>query len=344
MMSSEEDLLISATFMCLGVLCIFIITETTQKSLMKRLMMNSSLEEVKESGLESIEDVTFDQIMYEIDQKNKAAEKPESSFNIKSEIKIIKRFQPTQPDDDAQFTFLGVEPYHFEYDHTNSTKLGFETPEFADNDSHEGTAKTFNASVDMPAQSDPLGHLHEELRILNTKVDQLESRISKKVTYDVQSYVPSIVVDALKANLPHLLSEALKNTLPRLIKDSIKQSVSESIEDKLPLFDAQVQQTLQDQLPNIFLKPMNKEFNEFNTMESHRNKVRKEMQAVSDKLASVQFTVATNSQHVQDLRSMYKDMVFLLEAAKVFKKDNAEREKWEKNNPKTPIEEDPDQP
>ncbi|GKG10094.1 hypothetical protein Tco_0338840 [Tanacetum coccineum] len=91
---------------------------------------------------------------------------------------------------------------------------GFETSEFADNYSQEGTAKTFNASADMPAQSDPIGHLHEELRILNTKVDQLESRVSKKVTDDVQSSVPSILVDALKANLPGLLSEALKNTLP----------------------------------------------------------------------------------------------------------------------------------
>ncbi|GJU47660.1 hypothetical protein Tco_1204926 [Tanacetum coccineum] len=146
-----------------------------------------------------------------------------------------------QLDDDAQFTFLGAEPYHSEYDYTKSTKLGesdsdsilrsmpddylvslisFETSETADNDSQE------------------------ELHILKTRVDQLESRISKKVTDDVQSSVPSIVVDALTTNLLGLLSEALKNTLPKLIKDSIKQSVLKSIEDKLPLFDAHVQQTL----------------------------------------------------------------------------------------------------
>nr|GEX91346.1 hypothetical protein [Tanacetum cinerariifolium] len=59
------------------------------------------------------------------------------------------------------------------------------------------------------------------------------------------------------------------------------------------------------------------------------------MKAVSDKLASVQSIVATNSQHVQDLRLMFKDMVFLLEAADVFKKANAEGEKWEKNNLET---------
>ncbi|GJY16642.1 hypothetical protein Tco_0387064 [Tanacetum coccineum] len=88
--------------------------------------------------------------------------------------------------------------------------------------------------------SDPLGHHHEELRTLNTKVDQLESSISKKVTDDIQSSIPSIVVNALKANLPGLLSEALKNTHPQMIKDLIQQSVQESIKEKLSLFDAQV--------------------------------------------------------------------------------------------------------
>ncbi|GKA42454.1 hypothetical protein Tco_0735114, partial [Tanacetum coccineum] len=44
-------------------------------------------------------------------------------------------------------------------------------------------------------------------------------------------------------------------------------------------------------------------------------------------------TVVTNSQHVQDLRVMFKDIVSLLEAAEVFKKANAEGKKWEKNNP-----------
>ncbi|GKC67633.1 hypothetical protein Tco_1100231 [Tanacetum coccineum] len=36
---------------------------------------------------------------------------------------------------------------------------------------------------------------------------------------------------------------------------------------------------------------------------------------------------------------MFKDMVLILEVAEVFKNANAEGEKWEKNNPKTPIEE-----
>ncbi|GKC02924.1 hypothetical protein Tco_0994534, partial [Tanacetum coccineum] len=139
--------------------------------------------EVKESGLESIRDVTFNQIMDEIDQKNKAAqEKPKSPYDTELEIKIIKRFQLRQPDYDAQIMFLGVEPYHFEYDQTKSTKHG-------DSNSNSGLCS-------MPDD------------------DLLKSNISKKVTDDIQSFVPSIVADNLKANLPDLLSEALKNTLP----------------------------------------------------------------------------------------------------------------------------------
>ncbi|GJY15708.1 hypothetical protein Tco_0386130 [Tanacetum coccineum] len=72
---------------------------------------------------------------------------------------------------------------------------------------------------------------------------------------------------------------------------------------------------------------------------SIRLKVRKGMKEVRDKLSFCASNVDTNSQHVQDLRSMFKDMVSLLEAAEVFKKANAEGEKWEKNNPESPIEE-----
>ncbi|GJW74461.1 retrovirus-related pol polyprotein from transposon TNT 1-94 [Tanacetum coccineum] len=229
----------------------------TSESEKEQVQDQNVQEEVKESGLESMEDVIFDQIMDEIDQKDKVAEKPENPFDTESEIKIIKTFQPSQPDDDTQITFMGAEPYNQKYlkDGDSDSGLcsmpnddlvsltGFETPDSADDDSKEGTGETLCASADMPAQSDPFGHLHEVICILDNKIDQLESSITKKVTDDIHS------------------------------------------------------------------------------------SVRKRIKVVSDKLASVQSIVATNSQHVQDLRSMYKDMVFLLEAAEVFKKANAEGEK-----------------
>ncbi|GJR89707.1 hypothetical protein Tco_0213718, partial [Tanacetum coccineum] len=46
---------------------------------------------------------------------------------------------------------------------------------------------------------------------------------------------------------------------------------------------------------------------------------------VRHKLSACTSIVATNSQHVQDLRVMFKDMVSLMEAAKVFKKANGEQ-------------------
>ncbi|GJR84376.1 hypothetical protein Tco_0155161 [Tanacetum coccineum] len=60
----------------------------------------------------------------------------------------------------------------------------------------------------MPAQSDPLGHLHQELCILHTKVDQLESSISKKVTNDIQSSMPSIELMLMFKDMIFLLEVA----------------------------------------------------------------------------------------------------------------------------------------
>nr|GEV53648.1 hypothetical protein [Tanacetum cinerariifolium] len=77
---------------------------------------------------------------------------------------------------------------------------GFETQDSADHLSEEGT-NTLLAFADKPTQSDPLGHLQEELNLLNNKVDQLESIISKKVA-DIQSSIPTIVTDTLEAKLP----------------------------------------------------------------------------------------------------------------------------------------------
>ncbi|GJS45142.1 hypothetical protein Tco_0595263 [Tanacetum coccineum] len=72
------------------------------------------------------------------------------------------------------------------------------------------STKTLHASANKPAQSDPLGHLHEERCLLKNK-------------------------------LPGLLKDALKDTLPQLIKDSIKNSILESIAEELPQVEAQNQ-------------------------------------------------------------------------------------------------------
>ncbi|GKF59099.1 hypothetical protein Tco_0175885, partial [Tanacetum coccineum] len=106
-------------------------------------------------------------------------------------------------------------------------------------------------------------------------------------------------------------------------KDSIKSSVLESIAKVLSHVEAQVQKNLQDQLPNLLLKPMYKEFNAFNKLESQRFVLlQKELSKSLHK----------NMRKSIRLKVMFKDMVSLLKAVKVFKKANVEGEKREKNN------------
>ncbi|GKC75153.1 hypothetical protein Tco_1125927 [Tanacetum coccineum] len=156
----------------------------------------------------------------------------------------------------------------------------------------------------LSAQSDPLGHLHAELGILNTKIDQLESSISKKVAEDMRSSVPTIVADTLKSQQPGLLFDALKDTLPQLLKDTtIKRSAKSIVEE---------------------------EFNAFNKLESQRFVLlQKELSK------SLHNKMRTSIK----LKIMFKDMVSVLKAAEVFKKENVDGEKWVKNNSESLAEE-----
>nr|GEV36260.1 hypothetical protein [Tanacetum cinerariifolium] len=97
-----------------------------------------------------------------------------------------------------------------------------------------------------------------------------KSSIVQQVSIEFKSYLPTLVTDSLKEQLLSLLSDALKDTLPQLLKDSIKSYVLKSIAEELPHVEAQVQKNLQDQLPKLLLKPMYKEFNAFNKLESQR--------------------------------------------------------------------------
>ncbi|GJS72908.1 retrovirus-related pol polyprotein from transposon TNT 1-94 [Tanacetum coccineum] len=66
----------------------------TSVSAEEQVLDQNIKEEVKDAGLKSIGDVTFEQIMDEIDQKNKATQElPESPYDTESEIKFIKSFK-----------------------------------------------------------------------------------------------------------------------------------------------------------------------------------------------------------------------------------------------------------
>ncbi|GJT08720.1 hypothetical protein Tco_0843182, partial [Tanacetum coccineum] len=164
-------------------------------------------QEVKESELDPMEDVTFDQIMDEIDQRNKDAEKAERSQRSVSDDHDVIDITPKDDEGDASDSGLCSMP---------------------DDD-----------LASLTAQSDPLGHLHKESCLLNKKVNRLKSNITKQVSVSIQSFMPLIIADTLKEHLPGLLSDALKDTLPQLIKDSIKNFVSKSIAEELPQIEAQ---------------------------------------------------------------------------------------------------------
>ncbi|GKC15781.1 hypothetical protein Tco_1012563 [Tanacetum coccineum] len=93
---------------------------TDKKTWRKGIPLSSKLEashivqeqivkkEVKGSSLNSMGDVTFKQLMDKYDQKQHVIqEMHESPYDTESEIKVIKRFQPTQTDDEDQIIFLG---------------------------------------------------------------------------------------------------------------------------------------------------------------------------------------------------------------------------------------------
>ncbi|GKD70534.1 hypothetical protein Tco_1324624, partial [Tanacetum coccineum] len=253
-------------------------------------------------------------------------ETPKSPYDIESEIKVVKSFLTSHISELQDQTMHNSEDTANIYEDSNSdlqsmpdndlrSISGFDYADSGDAHKNEVSKSDHifqddNASAEHLSLPDHMDHICEEVSSLHSKLRDMESSI--------------------------------------LLKDSIKSSVLKSIAEELPYVEAQVQKNLQDQLPTLLLKPMYKEINAFNKLESqrfvilqkelrkslHKNmrksirlKVRKGMKEVQDKLTYYTDIVATNSQYVQDIRVMFHDMVSLLEAAEVFKKANAEREK-----------------
>nr|GEX17774.1 hypothetical protein [Tanacetum cinerariifolium] len=170
-------------------------------------------------------------------KKNPPSSKPKSPYKVRvilpkkqvtetqytKDVIDITPKEAEERDDSESLSGLRSMP-----DDDLASMTGFETQDSVDHVSEEGT-ETLHASANKPAQSDPLGHLHEELCLLHNKINQI---------------------------VASLLSDALKYTLLQLIKDSIESFILDSIAEELPQVEAHVQKNLQDQLPNILLKPI----------------------------------------------------------------------------------------
>ncbi|GKA52732.1 putative reverse transcriptase domain-containing protein [Tanacetum coccineum] len=267
-----------------------------------------AIEKVDEE--QSLEFPTVEQLLDEADKLNKdVQETPESPFDTESEIKVVKSFLTSHISEMQDQTMDDHEEtvdIHEESD-SNLQSMpdddlrsvsGFVTTD--SNDTHENEVSKSdhifqddNASTERLSLPDHMDHISE-----------------------FKSSLPAFVTDSLKEQLDSFISNALKDTLPQLLKDSIKSSVSKSIIEELPHVEAQICFTSEgaEQIPS-------QEHEEI-----HQTKGQKGMKEVRDKLSCCTSTMATNSQRVQDLRVMFKDMVSLLEAAEVFKKARGEGE------------------
>ncbi|GJX66811.1 hypothetical protein Tco_0301154 [Tanacetum coccineum] len=127
-----------------------------------------------------------------------------------------------------------------------------------------------------------------------------------------------------------LMEEEIDSDLQSMSDDEVKPvSRFEAVEstdeenDKaetkaLPKFGQRVQETLKAHVPKRISKPLNTELNALNTLECRR----------FDTLQMELMTaIQAKAMHLCELINLIKDMVFLLESAKVFEKVKAEGEK-----------------
>ncbi|GKE87365.1 hypothetical protein Tco_1564840, partial [Tanacetum coccineum] len=159
----------------------------------------------------------------------------------------------SMPDDEIEF-MSGFEEAD-DNDSENAKELSVADEATADDvidelvDMAKSQDANLNVSAAMATNSDPL-----------------------KVADKIDDSVPQMVADVFEERLHELLSNTLKNILPRLLKDYVKKA--------MPKFDKRVKKTLRVEVPIIILKPLNKEFNALNTMESRRWNAKHQMQLI----------------------------------------------------------------
>ncbi|GJR19283.1 hypothetical protein Tco_0967810 [Tanacetum coccineum] len=285
---------------------------------------NPMMEEVKSSGLTTMGDLTFEQLMDEYEKKKGAdKEECESLYDTESDIKYVKSFSVTtfslieeeadpdlhsMPDDEVESVF-GFEAAKSTYEENDKAKTKVELTQ-----SEEATA---NNILDEITNLNAFANKPSDLLVLL----RLKYHLSPP-------------------KMPDLLADTFKNLLPQIIEDSIQQT--------LPKFNQRVQETLKAHVLELISKPPNKELNALNTLESRRfdtlqtelmttirakvgksirKSVGKEMQIVQDRISYCATQLEKGDVHLRELINLLKDMVFLLDSTKVFEKVKVEGEK-----------------
>ncbi|GJR01563.1 hypothetical protein Tco_0524547 [Tanacetum coccineum] len=157
----------------------------------------------------------------------------ESLYDTESEIVFVKSFQATQitqtkthTTTDAEDTLMGSRPMDMDTefdlesmpDDDLQSLSGSETLVSGDSQHEVSQSKHTswekNASAEFLSLSSHLDHVCEEVILLYSKVEEMESSIAQKVFDDIKCSVPDLISHSLKSQLPGLLSKALKDCLP----------------------------------------------------------------------------------------------------------------------------------
>nr|GFB24866.1 hypothetical protein [Tanacetum cinerariifolium] len=93
--------------------------------------------------------------------------------------------------------------------------------------------------------------------VIDESVDMANNQDANLDTSAAKPTDSNPFADVFEENLRELLSDTLKNILPQLLEESVKKA--------LPKFDKRAKKTIKAEVPNLILKPLNKEFNALNT-------------------------------------------------------------------------------
>ncbi|GJY11630.1 hypothetical protein Tco_0380939 [Tanacetum coccineum] len=103
--------------------------------------------------------------------------------------------------------------------------------------------------------------IDELVDIEKTQDANLNVSAAKATDSDPLGYLKADITSlTVKERIPELLSDTLKNILPQLLKDSVKKV--------MPKFDKRITKTTKAEVDDSFLKPMYKEFNDPNKLET----------------------------------------------------------------------------
>nr|GEU83374.1 reverse transcriptase domain-containing protein [Tanacetum cinerariifolium] len=233
---------------------------------------NEDDDELTDSGIRSLGNVTFKELY------GKAEESP---YDTESEIKVVKRLNLKQSNDDDQIKFMG-RVYSDMKDDTEAQGDGIEitlTDQVmqeadSDLDSMPKDEVEFVFEFEKVESDDDENDKAESNVVLSKSkeatADNVLDELADMATYENVNFnafanKPSLLVaDAFEEKISKLLSDTLKNILPHIIKDFVNQD--------LPKFDKRVKKTLYAEIPELLIKPLNNAFNLLNKKECNREK------------------------------------------------------------------------